>query len=49
MVWWVLCNFTRRYENNVFEASLRSFKNFINLTSSFSFLKLELVELNLFE
>jgi hypothetical protein len=43
-----LYNFMRRYKNGVFVAPSKSFMNFMRLTSSFDFLKLELVELNQF-
>jgi hypothetical protein len=38
----------RWYKNSVFKASFQELKNFMQLNSSFSFLKLEFVELDLF-
>jgi hypothetical protein len=43
-----LFNFMRRYKTIFLKHPLRSFKSFIKLATSFSFFKLELVELNLF-
>jgi hypothetical protein len=49
MAWWViLCNFMSKYKNNVFEAPFEELQKFIKSVSSFSFLKLELVELDPF-
>lgn len=49
----MMCNFgaTSRecIKTMLLKYLLRSFKNFMKLTSSFSFLKIELVQLDLFE